>query len=101
MTKTRWPKERPIRNIPALHKYTGKAAPEPYRYTSMAPEIEAKAIAYIRAIRSPAKRTYAYAYLAHLGKTPAERFAAGDPEPQGLTYMAAQAVRLRLAEIIG
>lgn len=46
---------------------------------------------YIRCIRSKDKRNYAMSYLAFLrGKTP-------EPSHGKLSYMAAQAVRLRIA----
>ncbi len=50
---------------------------------------------YIRAIRSPRKLRYAQRYLTHL------KIGEGEPpETEGLSFMAAQAVRLRLWAII-
>ena len=53
-----------------------------------------RARAYSRAIRNTRKREYAIAFMGYLlGKR-------SEPETS-LSYMAAQAVRLRLAEILG
>lgn len=50
---------------------------------------------YIEGIRNPRKRAYATQYQAYL------RGAAEMPIPIGLSYMGAQAVRLRIREILG
>jgi hypothetical protein len=50
--------------------------------------------AYIQAIRNPLKRHYALLMIGHLSE--------GMPEPErpsGLSFMAAQAVRMQLAEL--
>jgi len=48
---------------------------------------------YVASIRNKAKRAYAVAYLAY------RRGAALEPDSGELSYMAAQAVRLRINEI--
>ncbi len=50
---------------------------------------------YIRAIRNTDKREYAVRYLDYL------RAYGADPEPVNISYMAAQAVRMRLHQLIG
>lgn len=51
---------------------------------------------YIRKLRSPAKRDYAREYLAFKMNSTATH----NPSPKGLSYMAAQAVRLSIDEIL-
>lgn len=51
---------------------------------------------YIKAIRNPAKRAYAEHYWAYLVDNIVRNVTTDSPQPSGLTYMAAQAVRLNL-----
>jgi hypothetical protein len=51
------------------------------------------ALAYVRSLRSASKRAYAVAYLAYM------QHGGEEPGRGDLSYMAAQAVRLRLAAI--
>ena len=53
---------------------------------------------YVRRIRNPRKRAYAHAYLGYLIAFPGSESPPQDP--QDLSYMGAQAVRLALSDII-
>ena len=59
-----------------------------------APSVRSVAQTYIRSIRNARKQEYARRYLAHLMDD------APKPEPEGITTVAAQAVRLNLLDIL-
>jgi hypothetical protein len=59
-----------------------------------------KASNYIESLRHPAKKRYAKDYYQYL-RCPANQRPERGPEHPGLSYMAAQAVRMNLDEIMG
>jgi hypothetical protein len=61
----------------------------------MTPEQESAAVKYVGRIRNPKKRAYALSYLRFLNGLGPE------PDRGQLSYMAAQAVRIELAQLTG
>jgi hypothetical protein len=59
------------------------------------PENKMRAIKYISAIRNPPKQSYAWMWFTHCTQGIADRLPSSY---SGLSYMAAQAVRIKLAE---